>query len=213
MKNIIDWMKRNFRGFFTGILIAVFTVWLAIQISGQIPWFVVSLMFFLSNSTISSIGFIGTFIAAIAALFAAWEAKKTAEATLKTAEETRYSYLWELFIQIPDAFRSEEIEKSIKDLKYWNETHGQNLPRIFVEKRSDPSFESLEKYTMKYILLFYKIYLLLDAGIIDEGFVKIVVPRECIEILLNIVEPLQKVIDPNYNKLMFDAFRKIYEYS
>ena len=178
----------------------VFTIW-STQVSKQfLWWWLVSLQFSIDDGTwlILLIGSIGAVVAAIIALFTAWAAKKT-------AEETKKSVLAGLLMQIMDDYTSKNMVRIRKQLSNFKETYKNNFVDAFLKNKSGYIWD-----LRKYYHHFYKIHLLLDAGVVDESFVRKIAPYDGVKILLEIVEPLGKAGKEDYDKSVFETFRKMY---
>ncbi len=71
--------------------------------------------------------------------------------------------------------------------------------------------EQIDKDRRRYSHHFHKIRLLLDSGVVSESFVKKVVSSGQVNFLLEVIEPLEEALNPNYNHSTFDTFRRIYQ--
>ena len=146
---------------------------------------------------------IGVFVAAIAAI-AAW---RSAKATKKTG-------LAQILMQITDAYGSDEMLSGMQKLRNWQRKHPTDFAEKLGEMRNDlgeyAKIEEEDKARRRFSHHFYKIWLLFDRGLVNKSFVKKVAPRGQVDFLLEIVEPLEKAINPNYGHSTFDIFRALY---
>lgn len=147
---------------------------------------------------ISLIGSLG----AVGAALAAW----------RSAKETQKTALAQIIMQITDAYSSPEMLSGMLNLRSWQQQHGLEFAKKFGETRhTDYSkIEQIDKDRRRYSHHFHKIWLLLDSGVVSESFVKKVVSAEQVDFLLEVIEPLEEALNPNYNHSTFDTFRRIY---
>lgn len=115
-------------------------------------------------------------------------------------------------MQITDAYSSPEMLSGMLNLRNWQQQHREDFANKFCEmRRSDYSkIEQMDKDRRRFFHHFRKIKLLLDSGVVNENFVKKVVSPGQVDFLLEIIEPLEKALDPNYDYSTFDTFRRIY---
>ena len=150
-----------------------------------------------------SILLIGLIIAALAAV-AAW---RSARATEKTG-------LAQILTQITDAYSSPEMLSGMLNLRKWQNEHPKDFATKFAEMRNDKDeyakIKNLDEDRRRYSHHFYKIWLLLDRGLVNKSFVKKVAPREQVDFLLEVIKPLERAINPKYDHSTFDFFRNIY---
>ena len=147
---------------------------------------------------ISLIGSLG----AVGAALAAW----------RSAKETRKTVLAQILMQITDAYSSPEMLSGMLNLRKWQQQHGSDFAKKFGEiRRSDYSkIEQIDKDRRRFSHHFHKIKLLLDSGVVNESFVKKVVSPDQVDFLLELIEPLEEALNPNYDHSTFDTFRKVY---
>lgn len=140
-------------------------------------------------------------LGAIGAAFAAW----------KSAKETRKTSLAQIVMQITDAYSSPEMLEGMVNLR-WQQQNVADFAKKFGEtKNTDYSKVALiDKARRMYAHYFHKIKLLLDTGLINERFVKKVVTSGQVDFLLEMIEPLEEAMNSNYDRSMFDTFRKLY---
>ena len=144
----------------------------------------------------------GAFIAAIGA----W----------KSAKETKKTSLGQILMQIMDAYSSDEMLEGIRSLSLYKERwerDGKDFAKIFAEQRIRHyhMVEETDKHRRKYSYHFHKISRLLDFGIVDENFVKNLLTYEDVEPLFQIIEPMLKAMNPNYDRRTFETFRNLYD--
>jgi len=147
---------------------------------------------------ISLIGSLG----AVGAALAAW----------RSAKETQKTVFAQILMQITDAYSSPEMLSGMLNLLNWQRQNGLDFAKKFGEmRRTDYSkIKQIDKDRRRYSHHFHKIRLLLDSGVVSEGFVKKVVSSGQIDFLLEVIEPLEEALNSNYNHSTFDTFRRIY---
>jgi len=146
---------------------------------------------------------IGVSVAAVAAFFA-W---RSAKATEKTG-------LAQILMQITDAYSSDVMLEGMIRLRKWQENHPTDFATKFAEMRNNKDeyakIEQEDKARRRYAHHFYKIWLLSDRKLVTKDFVKKVAPHGQVDFLLEIIEPLEKAINPVYGHSTLDFFRGIY---
>jgi len=137
-----------------------------------------------------------------------------AVAAFLSAKATKKTSLAQTLMQITDAYSSDEMLEGMLRLRSWQNTHPKDWAEKFAEVRNNrdeyPKIEQEDKARRRYSHHFYKIWLLLDRGLVNKSFVKKVAPRGQVDFLLDIIEPLERAIDPNYDHSTFDFFRELY---
>jgi len=150
-------------------------------------------------------------LGAVGAALAAWRSAKAAQ---QSAEETRKTGLAEIIIQITDTYSSPEMLSGMIDLRSWKDRHQTDFAKKFAEMRNDrdeyAKIEQLDKDRRRYSHHFHQIRIMLDSGVVNESFVKQLVSPEQVDFLLEVVQPLEEAINPNYDHSTFDTFRRIY---
>ena len=146
---------------------------------------------------------------AAAAVFA-WRSSKAAG---KSVEATENTVKAQIVFQITSNYSSAEMGASVKNLHDWESIHGVDSKKEFDEGlrgKGDTDAKRLDGDRRRVAHYFHQIKNLLDCRVIDENFVKKLVKPDQIDTLLDIVEPLAEVKDPDYDHSTFDTFRRIY---
>jgi len=156
------------------------------------------------DSWLSFISKFGPFIASTAAFIAAIAAGLT-------ARQTRNLVLAQASVQILTAYGSSEMLKGMRNLADWKRAIGPDFARIFAElwRNSYRDVKDLDEDRRRISHYFYMIGVLIEIGVIKEAYAKRVVPSDGIRFLLNTVEPLEREINPDYNRKMFRRFRRL----
>ncbi len=157
-----------------------------------------------------------TIISISVAALAALGAVVAAIGSWKSAHETRKTSLAQILLQITDAYGSEEMNESIKRLYAHKDKYDEDFARVFSqllsskEKEQSTYAKQLDGDRRRVSYYFHQIKSLLDCGVIDENFVRKLVKSDQVDTLLDIVEPLEKARNEDYDHSTFDTFRRIY---
>ena len=155
--------------------------------------------------TISSIGAIIAAIGAVIAAFGAW----------RSASETRKAAQAQIVIKITSTYSSTEMFESVKRLhnfkRKWEPEFGEVFKQLLQNKNVDPDYiTQVDTDRRRVSHFFYQVKVLLDCCVVDENFVKKLIKPDQVETLLDVVEPLEKAKNTDYDYSTFDTFRKIY---
>lgn len=148
-----------------------------------------------------------TLFVAVFTLFVAIFTALAAIASQRSAEETRKTTLAQLVIDLKDDYASSDMREGVLELIKFKKEHGNEFAQKFAKRRSD----KMDEYRRSYAHYFHKIAALLDTEVIDEAFVREVIQPDQVHILLNIVEPLEKKINSDYDRSTFDKFRRLFK--
>jgi len=146
---------------------------------------------------ISSISAIGAFLAALAALLAARATRRNVEGLL----------LKELFSE----YASPQMLVSLRRLKDWEVNHGDSFAEkwlVGIKSGIGPAMEvDLARRKLDY---FYSIILWLnDSKMLSKKSVRMFGTFSGYNLLFSIVEPLDKIMNPKYNKNTFNRIRRL----
>jgi len=144
------------------------------------------------------------------ALIGSLGAAAAATAAWKSARETRKTSLAQIVMQIMAIYSSTEMFDAMKNLR-WHQEHTPD----FAKKFGNETFNSVTIGTIdhnrRFIAhYFYRLRLLLETNLVDERFIRQVVTSDQVEFLLEIVEPLDKARNPDYDTSMYVAFRRMF---
>ena len=130
----------------------------------------------------------------------------------KSAKATRRTVLAQIVTQITSTYSSSDMGESIKRLHNWRRKHPQDFAQLFGKGLREPNniTEQLDKDRRRVSHYFHQISAMLDCGVVDENFVKKLVKPDQVDTLLDVVEPLLKEKNPDYDHSTFDTFRRIY---
>lgn len=147
-----------------------------------------------------------------AALITAGAAWRSAVASRRAADETRVATTAQIMSSLLGEYSSAEMSDAMTRLQQFEETHGCQLHHRFLELRGEDreSYERLNAMRRRMAHYFDKIYRLQRAEYIDDAFVRTVVGQGQVEFYLKVIEPLEKAIDPAYDKSAFEYFAKLH---
>jgi hypothetical protein len=152
----------------------------------------------ISITAVAALGALGAVVAAIG--------------SCKSATETRKTALAQIVIQITSTYSSSDMGESVKNLHNWKKKHPEDFAQLFNKGLAEPNniTKQLDEDRRRVSHHFHQIEAMLDCGVIDEDFVRKLVKPDQVNTLLDIVEPLEKVKNPDYDHSTFDSFRRIY---
>lgn len=102
--------------------------------------------------------------------------------------------------------------ESMLKLRDWQDKHGENWVRDFVDLRHNhySRVKSEDKARRRFSHHFHKIRLMLDTGVVKEDFIKKLVSIDQVTFLLDVIEPLEEGINPKYDRSTLNFFRSLY---
>ncbi len=148
----------------------------------------------------------------VIALIGALGAVGAALAAWKSANETRKTVLAQIVLQITSTYSSSDMGESVKRLHDWKRKHPQDFAELFEKGLREPNniTEQLDEDRRRVSHYFHQIRVMLDCGVVDEKFLKKLIKPDQVDTLLDVVEPLEKAKNPDYDHSTFDLFRSMY---
>ena len=145
---------------------------------------------------------IGSFAAAAAAFFA-W----------KSVKQTKKGVWAQIVMQLKGEYSSSEMGDGIKRLRDFKDKWGTDFNKAFtrMKKEKKEQYDELNEDRRRYSHYFHKIRSLLETDVVDKKFVKKVIHDDQVERLLDIVEPLEKEINSDYDPSTFQKFSELYK--
>jgi hypothetical protein len=122
--------------------------------------------------------------------------------------------LYELVLDITKEYASEEMLNGILLIRKW-EQENKEVEKNFAEefgkiRKSDyQKIKALDIARRKIAHYFGRIYLLKKNGVIKNKEIMKIISTGQIEILIDLIEPLEESIDSNYNKSIFNFFANL----
>jgi hypothetical protein len=150
-------------------------------------------------------------IAAIAAWVSAYfssRSSRTAADASRTAANAAESTL---VLRFRDEYASDQMLADLRALRDWYDTHGSKFAKAWREKfeKGDNDALIVDKARRRVSNFFSTIIDLHDARLVPERIERLIIDLDGIELLYNVVEPLERELNPNYHKEHFDKLRKL----
>lgn len=147
------------------------------------------------------------------------EIGESTEAQLEMAKHQKNAISLEVIMPFMNEISSSEMRAAIIALSKFSKK--ENFDELYFEllqkNKNDllkgkelEQFELIDGSRRKFVGLFHKMQRLSATGVVDDEIVKVVLGPDSCWILLNIVEPLDAKIRPNYSTLSFDLARSLY---
>jgi hypothetical protein len=144
----------------------------------------------------------GTCVAAVAAVFSAWFSRRSSQDAAKTAQAT-------LFLSLQREYASDEMLEDLRKLRSWREQQGADFVSKWEEQwETNPETRSVNESRRRVSHFFGAIADLYRVGLLSEPLARALTPRDP-AILLEIVEPLERQLNPNYNRSHFKTLRRL----
>ena len=139
-------------------------------------------------------GLVASIVGAVTALGAVWAANESRRA----ANQTRLAAQGQLVASLLDAYSQPEILAAIKLVK----SHPKN---------STISLDSeVDRARRQIVYHFHKVVSLANAGLLDAQFLPTVVTIRDVELLTDVIEPMEASIDSGYDRSTFERLRRLY---
>jgi hypothetical protein len=144
----------------------------------------------------------GTCVAAIAAVFSAGFSRRSSQDAAKTAQAT-------LFLSLQRQYAGDEMLEDLRKLRSWREEQGADFVSKWEEQwETNPETRSVNESRRRVLHFFGAIADLYRVGLLSEPLARALTPRDS-AILFEIVEPLEKQLNPNYNRAHFKTLRSL----
>ena len=143
-------------------------------------------------------------ISALGALGAAIGAWLSARATRSAAEA-------QLFSRFMEEYGTPQMLTALRTLRNWKAKQGDEFEEKYRKAlgEADPNVHKVEQARRLVKFYFLKALRLYEAGFVTQRFLKEVAAVDGVNILYDIVEPLEYALNPAYNKSKFERLRKI----
>lgn len=147
------------------------------------------------------------------------EIGESTEAQQEMAKHQKNAISLEVIMPFMNEISSSEMRTAIITLSKFGKK--ENFAEIYFEllqkNKADllkgpelEEFELIDGSRRKFVGLFHKMQRLSATRVVDHEIIRVVLGPDSCWILLNIVEPLDAKIRPNYSKLSFDLARSLY---
>ena len=154
--------------------------------------------------TSENIVLILTAITAIAAAFSAIGAWLSARATKLTSEA-------QLFSRFMEEYGAYEMVTALRNLRNWKAENGDEFEEKWRKALDNSESQAHEVDKSRRLVKFYflKALRLYTSGFVSKKFLKQVISVDGINILFEIVEPLEYALNPAYNKSNFKKLKTL----
>ena len=156
--------------------------------------------------------FLAEALTLIALLFTAGAAWRSASGSRRAADETRVATTAQIMSSLLDEYRSAEMSDAMTWLRKVVQSYDLEVQDNLLDLRQKRPrvYKDLNANRRLVSHFFGKIYLLQKAGYVDDAFVRTVVGQDAAEFYLEVIEPLEKAENPDYDKSAFEYFAKLH---
>lgn len=154
----------------------------------------------------------GLLLSSVLTLLTALVACVAALGSHRSAKQSRrYTYA-QLMNALFDMYESNDLLEAEIRLRMWGAEHGKHFAHIFAQLRRDDyaQVKVADHARRQMVRYFTKIYVLWQMHLIDKAVVQLLLRREQVMFLREVVEPLETVLHMQDEQHMFEAFGKLY---
>ena len=148
-------------------------------------------------------------LGALAAAIASWLSVRVSARSVRV---TQSAVEGQMYYTLLERYSEPEMASALSTLRDWKEMHGEGFAEKWREAldNRDPGAEKVNQARRHVSHFFQRAWALYDAGYADKRFVEAVGKHFLgTQIFLMIVEPLEQVLNPNYDRKSFNGFREI----
>ncbi len=140
------------------------------------------------------------------------DTKTLANETKELVEQSRKANEAELAVMLTDIYSSPEMLRGMRLLRHWQRDKGEGFAGVFALWRETQYHlvEAEDHARRLYSHYFYRIRLLLELGVLNVGYIRTVVQLEQVEFYFDVIVPMEKAMNPNYDRRTADTFGEIY---
>jgi hypothetical protein len=147
---------------------------------------------------------IAAVVSAIAAAISAYfsgRSSRTAAAAAETA----------LILKFRDQYASNVMLFDLHNLGAWHDKHGSKFAETWGKKRQQGDKEALivNASRRRVSHFFSSVADLYDTGLVPERIRKLLIDFDGLDVFYSVVEPLERELNPGYNKTPFEILRKL----
>lgn len=130
-----------------------------------------------------------------------------------SAARTKKSVLSQIVLQLTEAYSSDDMLKSIGNIKNWKITYGDGFATRYKDglKGNGDGALKLNRDRMRCTHYFDRVWKLKATKALQDNQVKKIVLVDQVDFYLTHIEPLEEALNPNYDKSAFDGFRELYK--
>lgn len=163
-----------------------------------------------------------TFVPALTAalvgvtLYYAIVTNRIARANSESVKIAKDTSLAQIIIQLTSVYAQPEMLVGMNRLREFKDAHGESFANQFtwLKKDDKSQYDELDGDRRRFSHYFHTIFIMLNTDIITVEFLKKLVSPSAMDpigFLLEVIEPLEKEINPNYDVEMFVRFEEIYQ--
>ncbi len=141
------------------------------------------------------------------------DTKELANETKKLASQTRSGTNADIALKLTEIYSSPEMLEGMQALRNFQHKHEENFAEVFSKlRKTEYEKVKIEDHARRrYSHFFYRIRLLLDLGVLDEKYIRIIVHPDQVVFYFEVIVPMEKAIDPAYDARTEDTFREIFK--
>ena len=154
----------------------------------------------------------GLLLSSVLTLLTALAACVSALGSHRAAKQSRRYTHAQLMNALFDMYESNALLDAEIRLRMWSAEHGQHFAKTFAQLRRDDyaQVQVADHARRQIVRYFTKIYVLWQMHLIDKVVVQLLLRREQVIFLREVVEPLETVLHPQDEQHLFEAFGKLY---
>jgi len=154
----------------------------------------------------------GLLLSSVLTLLTALAACVSALGSHRAAKQSRRYTHAQLMNSLFDMYESNTLLEAEIKLRMWGAEHGKHFAHTFAQLRRDDyaQVKVADHARRQMVHYFTKIYILWNMHLIDKTVVQLLLSREQVMFLREVVEPLETVLNMHDEQHMFEAFGKLY---
>ena len=159
--------------------------------------------------TLGTILTLGTLVITAIIAIASW---RSAAAARKSAVATQLATEAQLYSQFLAEYASDEMLNALRTVRSLEARRGEGFAKQWLEELRGAvpgSAHDVDKGRRQVRAYFFRALRLYEAGYVDEDFVKNVGSADGINVLFDVVEDLERALNPDYDKAGFDKLREL----
>jgi hypothetical protein len=168
----------------------------------------------LSDHVLTVVTAVGTFLAAVAAWVAAVAARRSAflsqqanQVAANTAQVTANASQAALYLRFQQQYAGDEMWRDLRNLRSWKEMpHGEDFASKWARlyRENDDKALAVDRSRRRVSHFFDAIAVLYEKHLVSEDIAKLLTRFQGIDLFFEVVEPLEKALNEDYDKSSFD---------
>ena len=154
----------------------------------------------------------GLLLSSVLTLLTALAACVSAIGSHRAAKQSRRYTHTQVLNTLFDMYESNALFDAEIRLRMWGAEHGKHFAHTFAQLRRDDyaQVKVADHARRQMVHYFTKIYILWNMHVIDKTIVQLLLSREQVMFLREVVEPLETVLNMDDEQSMFEAFGQLY---